>query len=321
MFFGERKTGCRFYEFVFHGYRSLLIENDCIRTVLLLDKGTDIISFVDKKTDTEFVWTNPMGLSCLEKIRFAHMDGDCFSDNYVGGWFEILPNFGQPCDYAGKHFIGHSEVAYLPWDYTVLQDREELIELLFVTRLSKYPFELRKRLTVKKGQACLFWKEEVRNLGEKPLEYMWAHHPNVGKPFLSEECDIELPFLDAPIPMPAPGTFANGIYDYSNISEGWGAIRNRNTGIGIGFAWDTSVFKHCKLWINSDYDHGHHHHEGAYVACILPSSSEIMCLDKSAAQGDTLRLMGGAKQESSYTITVLHQLQKVSGISLDGGAR
>ena len=45
MYFGDRKKGCRFYEFTFYGFRSLLIENNCIRTVMLLDKGTDIISF------------------------------------------------------------------------------------------------------------------------------------------------------------------------------------------------------------------------------------------------------------------------------------
>lgn len=44
MYLGDRKTGCRFYEFVFHGFRSLLIENDCIRTVMLLDiwKGKEL---------------------------------------------------------------------------------------------------------------------------------------------------------------------------------------------------------------------------------------------------------------------------------------
>ena len=55
------------------------------------------------------------------------MDENCFSDNYVGGWFEILPNLGGPCEFVGKHFTGHGEVCNLPWDYTVLKDSEEEI--------------------------------------------------------------------------------------------------------------------------------------------------------------------------------------------------
>ena len=304
MYFGERKNGCRFFEFIFHGYRSLLIENDCIRTTLLLDKGTDIISFVDKKTDTDFVWTNPMGFSCLDKIRLGNMDRDCYSDNYLGGWFEILPNMGGNCTYAGKSFPGHGEVSYLPWNYTVVKDEEEEIELLFMTRLSKYPFELKKWLTVKKGVSSLLFREEVRNMGSRSLEYMWAWHPNVGSPFLNEDCVVELPFEGVAVPVPAPGTMRNEILDFVDVRMGKAIIRNKKTGQGIAFSWDTSVYKHCKIWLCAENDGGHHHHGGAYVACVLPCSSASMDLDKAAAKGHTLRLEGYGRRESYFSVNV-----------------
>ena len=305
MYLGDRKVGCRFYEFTFHGFRSLLIENDCIRTVMLLDKGTDIISFVDKKTDTEFVWTNPMGISCLEKIRKGNMDENCFSDNYVGGWFEILPNLGAPCEFAGKHFTGHGEVCNLPWDYTVHKDSEEEIQLLFITRLSKYPFELRKKLTVKKGEAKLQFDEEIRNIGETSLEYTWAHHPNVGKPFLNEDCVIELPFINEIIQVPAVGSMTEEILTYEDISEGCAIIRDVKKGIGLQMDWDKAVFKHCKLWINAGNTQGHHHHGGAYVVCVLPSSSKTMDLDKASLNGETLVLGGNSSMKSYFSISVV----------------
>ncbi len=305
MYFGDRKTGCRFYEFTFHGYRSLLIENNCIRTVMLLDKGTDIISFVDKRTDTEFVWTNPMGISCLEKMKKGNMDSDCLSDNYVGGWFEILPNLGGECNFAGKHFTGHGEVFNLPWDYSVVKDSEEEIQLLFLTRLSKYPLELRKTLTVKKDEPTLAFNEEVINLGATPIEYTWAYHPNVGKPFLSESCVVELPFVNETIPVLPPGSMKEEILTYEDISEGCATIRNRDTGIGIEFCWDTEIFKHCKLWLSSGFDCGHHHHGGAYVTCILPCSSKTMDLDKASANGETLRLEGHRTAETFFKIRVV----------------
>ena len=306
MYLGERKTGCRFYEFMFHGFRSLLVENDCIRTILLLDKGTDIISFVDKKTDTEFVWTNPMGLSCLEKIRKGNMDSDCFSDNYVGGWFEILPNLGGPCTFAGKHFTGHGEVSNLPWDYQVLKDGETEVELMFITRLSKYPFEVRKYLTIKQGFSALYFREEIINLGVAPVEYTWAHHPNIGKPFLSEDCVIHLPFAGKKIEVPKVGSMVNEILSFDDIEKGQATIENEKTGVGISFEWDESVFRHCKVWLCTGNDTGHHHHGGAYVVCILPCSSNVFDLDKSSMNEQTFVLEGNATMKSSFVMSVKH---------------
>ena len=304
MFFGDRKTGCRFYEFIFYGFRCLLIENNCIRAILLLDKGTDLISFVDKKTDTEFVWTNPMGLSCLEKIRKGNMDSDCLSDNYVGGWFEILPNLGASCEFLDKHFTGHGEVSNLPWDYVVQKDSEEEIELLFLTRLSKYPFELRKYLTLQADRPALCFREEVTNLGEVPMEYTWAYHPNIGKPFLNSDCVIELPFAGKTIPVPEEGSGINHILDFDNISEGTAEIRDRKTGIGLAFDWDVSVYRHCKVWLCGGHSMGHHHHDGAYVSCILPCSSRIMDLDQASANNETFVLEGHGRQESYFNVRV-----------------
>ncbi len=304
MFFGDRKTGCRFYEFTLYGFRSLLVENDCIRTVFLLDKGTDIISFVDKKTDTEFVWTNPMGISCLEKIRKGNMDPDCFSDNYVGGWFEILPNLGGSCSFAGKHFTGHGEVSNIPWDYQVIKDSEAEIELMFITRLSKYPFEVRKYLTVKKGLATLYFREEVMNLGVRPVAYTWAYHPNIGKPFLNEDCVIHLPFSDKNIEVPEVGSMVNEILSFDDITEGQASIENEKTGVGISFKWDVNVFRHCKVWMCAGNDTGHHHHGGAYVVCILPCSSKIFDLDKADVGNQTFLLDGKTTTQSNFEISV-----------------
>ena len=302
MFFGDRKTGCRFYEFVFYGFRSLLIENNRIRVVLLLDKGTDIISFVDKKTDTDFVWTNPMGFSCLEKIRKGNMDADCFSDNYVGGWFEVLPNFGSPCDFAGKHFTGHGEVCNLPWDYNVIKDSEDEIELMFITRLSKYPFEIRKYLTMEKDSPSLNFREEVINLGAVPIEYTWALHPNIGKPFLNEDCVISLPFAEKEISVLKEESMINEILSFDDVKSGKASIKNIKTGVGIAFEWDMNIFRHCKVWRYFAHSTGHHHHSGGYVACIIPCSSKTMGIDKAAEKGETLSIKGYEKIEVRYSV-------------------
>ena len=303
MYFGERRTGCRFYEFIFKNYRCLYLENDVIRTVIMLDKGTDIISFVDKKSDTEFVWTNPMGISCLDKINFAKMDNNCISDNYPGGWFEILPNVGNECTILNKHFPKHGEISYLPWDYSIIEDSADKIKLLFITRLSKYPFEVRKHLTVKRNSPTLYFDEEFINLGYISVPYLWGFHPNIGKPFLDENCVFELPFTKEHFEMPAEGSHKNGLWYFENVETPYGCVYNKNTGIGIEVEWDNRLMKHCWLWINSGYDCGHHHCDGTYVCCILPTSAKNSAgLEILSNEGSALILNPQQVEKHSYKI-------------------
>lgn len=320
MYYSERKTGCRFIEVIFHGYRSLIIENDIIRTMILVDKGTDIISYIDKKSDTEFIWTNPMGLSCLEKRRYANMDMDCFSDNYVGGIFEILPNLGDECNFESKHFPSHSEVSYLPWDYQVLEDTEDRLIFCFTVKLSKYPFYLKKKLTVNNHSAALCFDEEVENLGMKALPYQWAYHPCIGAPFLNEDCVFELPFSEV-VSMSSQGTMNTVLKSFNCEGNGFGAIRNTKTATGIGFAWDTNIFSKCGLWMQSGYDCGHHHFGGSYVTSIMPKSTETFCLDKAFEKGETAVLPANGIHKTWFTITAFEKSTPVTKIEKNGEVR
>jgi len=306
MYFGERKVGTRFYEFIFRGYRCLLVENDCIRTVFLLDKGADIISFVDKKTDTEFVWTNPMGISCLDKIRNSKMDDECFSDNYVGGWFEILPNVGADCEVLGKRFFRHAEVAYMPWDYTVVKDSEEEIELLFITRLSKFPLEVRKTLSLKRDDKALNFREEIINLSKETIPFNWGFHPNIGKPFLDENCIIELEGNS--FEMPECGSNKGMLEIFNDVKNPYACIYNKNNGTGLEIKWDSEKINNCWLWISAGYDQGHHHHNGTYVCCILPTSArDDNGLAEAEKNNSCLFVSGEEACEIKYSIGVMNK--------------
>lgn len=308
MFFGERKTGCRFYEFFFRGFRCLLVENNAIRVIFLLDQGADIISFVDKKTDTEFVWTNPMGISCLDKIRLSKMDHDCLSDNYIGGWFEILPNVGNACTLLEKHFSTHAEAAHIPWDYQVCEDSEEKIRLMFITRLSKFPIEVRKYLTLTKNDQTLCFEEEFKNLGACEIPYHWGFHPNIGKPFLNENCVFELPFAGRQIAMPKEGSMENSLTFFENVKTSYARVLNQKTGVGLELTWDSRLIQNCWLWISAGQNRGHHHFDGTYVACILPTSAEnLEGLERAYRAGTALILPADGVQKNQYCIGVVRK--------------
>lgn len=303
LYYGERKKGCRFIEVIFHGYKTLILENDYIRTMLLVDKGVDIISLAHKKSDTDFVWTNPMGLSCLEKRRKSIMDDYNTSDNYVGGMFEILPNFGDECDFYGKvHFPQHSEVASLPWDYQVLEDCADCVKLRFVVKLSKFPFMLTKVLTIKNDSMSLFFEEELKNLGNVELPYLWAQHPCVGAPFLNENCVLELPWNEQ-IKMPKQN-YGEQIFSLHKTDKNYALIKNTKTNLGIGFEFDAATYTHCGVWISPFSDCGHHRHEGAYVASILPTNCGEMGLVNAYEKGAAPILKPNETKKSWYTISL-----------------
>ncbi|MDD6478377.1 MAG: DUF4432 family protein [Oscillospiraceae bacterium] len=301
MFYGERKKGCRFMEVFFHGYRTLIIENDKMRCTILVDKGLDIISFVDKATDTDVVWTNPMGLSCMEKRRLVIMDEDCYSDNYLGGFFEILPNFGEACEYHNMKFSQHSEISHLPFEMSVLEDSSEKITLLFVTRLSKYPFEVRKKLTFTNKDKTLSFEEEIKNLSSENLPYLWALHPCLGEPFLDENCEFILPD-GTQVNMPKSGSFENSFHIYEVKNEGKVTVLNKKSNLKFEIDFDANIFTHCGLWISAENNYGHHKFSGAYVASVLPCNFETMTLSKAAQVQNVPMLNGGEVVKSYYNI-------------------
>lgn len=304
LFYGERKKGCRFMEVIFHGYRTLIIENDKMRCIILVDKGLDIISFVDKASDTDVIWANPMGLSCMEKRRLAIMNEDCYSDNYLGGFFEILPNFGDACEYHNMKFSQHSEISHLPFEMSVLEDSSEKISLLFVTRLSKYPFEVRKKLTFTNVDETLYFEEEIKNLSSEKLPYLWALHPCLGEPFLDESCQFVLPEGTC-VNMPKPGSYENSFDIYEVKNDGKVTVLNKNRNLKFEIDFDSDVFTHCGLWISAENNYGHHKFSGAYVASVLPCNFETMTLSKAALEQNVPVLNGGEIVNAYYNIRLL----------------
>ena len=151
----ERNTGCRFHEVIWEGMRTLILENQKLHIAVVLDHGADILEFNYKPTDTDFVWRNPMGLSGLRKFQLAPVDGDMFADNYLGGFFEIVPSVGGGGRWKGIGFGGYCESNQLPWEYEVETDTAERITLRCFVRLNKLPLELTRRIIAERQITCL----------------------------------------------------------------------------------------------------------------------------------------------------------------------
>ena len=54
--------GARLRDLVERGRRVLVLENELLRVELLPDKGSDIVSFLHKQSDTDPLWHSAAGL-------------------------------------------------------------------------------------------------------------------------------------------------------------------------------------------------------------------------------------------------------------------
>ena len=126
----ERNYGCRITEFLIHGLRTVTVENECIRISILADKGTDIFEFLHKPTDTDFMWRSAQGIRnpALFVPTIPRPEG-AFLDYYEGGWQEIFPAGGDPCNYKGASFGVHGEVSLIPWNYVIVDDHPEIVRV------------------------------------------------------------------------------------------------------------------------------------------------------------------------------------------------
>ena len=78
----ERNHGCRVSDaWTYRGLKTLVMENELLRVVVLADKGADILELVHKPTDVDFLWRSALGSARPLEVRphdrvpAGHVDG------------------------------------------------------------------------------------------------------------------------------------------------------------------------------------------------------------------------------------------------------
>lgn len=241
----RRNWGCRVHESTLSGYRSVVLENEALRVTVLPGKGGDVVEFLHKPRDLDFVWLSPRGLRAERDVAGgAADDAALFHDRYEGGWQEIFPSGGAPSTYRGAALGQHGEVAGLPWDAEIVTDRPDEVAVRLTVRTRRFPFRLAKTFRLTGGSAALEISAEVRNESGVELAAMWGQHLAFGAPFLRPGMRIRMPEgtriiphdiainppsrrVEAPGPwpggldiVPEPGTPSDVVY-LTGFTEGW----------------------------------------------------------------------------------------------------
>lgn len=276
----RRNWAARLRPVVIDGLRAVVLENERLRVTVVPDKGGDVVEFLHKPTDTDFVWLSPQGLrNPHDHLQGAADDVAQFIDHYEGGWQEVFPNGGAPSEYRGARLAQHGEVSGLPWHCEVVADSEEEVAVRLSVRTRRLPYRMEKVFRLRSGTAALEIEGRATNEAGLPLHAMWGQHIVYGLPFLRPGARIRLPEGVKVIPhqsainpagrrvqaggpwewpvVPAdgggetdlsvvqePGSPSDIVY-LTGFDEGWYEISGD---IGMRVEWDATLLPYLWMW-------------------------------------------------------------------------
>jgi galactose mutarotase-like enzyme len=282
------------------------------------------------------------------EATIAHPAG-AFLDRFHGGWQEIFPG-GGPVNYRGADLGLHGEVTHLGWDYDILQDTPECIEVRMSVDCVRTPFRLERVMRIEKGNPALFLDETVTNLSSQTLDFMWGHHPSFGAPFLKQGVRLFIPtskvevteprFANSSILTPGAvfdwphalagersldlsqilgpdGGFSELLY-LQELRESWYALVDPQQAVGFGLAWEKEMFPYVWFWSVYGESPDYPWWNRVYCVALEPWTSIPNDLSKAMQRGTQKVLRGGESIQTSLCAVAISGREEVKHISIDG---
>lgn len=318
---------------------TLVLENEKLRITILLDKGGDIIEFLYKPRDIDFMWCSPVDLHQPSKyISTTGSSMHNYLDQNFGGWQEIFPNGGSENIYKGCVIGMHGEASTIPWQYHIIKDTAEEIVVKLSVKTIRSPFYLEKFLSLKSGVAKLFIDEKMTNLANEKMELMWGHHPTLGEGFLDESCVIKISAkkvftygetkdfdtqrlspnseynwpnakdckgkdIDLSLMLSKDANIADMLYFKDFDKEASYEIINYNKKISFNVSWDSNVMPYAWMWLVAGGSYGYPWYGNTYSLAIEPwSSYPSLGLKEAINNKSALRL--NAKQSYDFSMCI-----------------
>jgi hypothetical protein len=290
------------------GLRGVVLSNPFVSITVLPDKGADICSLVHRASGVDVMARVPNGLRAPGQGVLASHNQVAWMEMYEGGWQEILPNGGDPCEHKGVELTFHGESTTLPWSYRTVAWTDEEVAVEFEVQLFRSPFHLRRRMILNARQPAVRFEEEVTNLAAEPMEFMWGHHPAYGAPFLSADTRLytnaqtvvgDNAGRDGPSNAILPGSRGawpmaaargGGTVDLSIVpgedskraamgylmdfaGDPWYALVNHRLQFGVGFAFTPTVWRTLWFWQEMRSRLGWPWYGRTYIMAVEPWSS------------------------------------------------
>lgn len=314
------------------GWRTLVLENDLLRVVVLPEFGGWIVSAVYKPRDVELLWRAPRGLIAKDDPPVITDPLAAYRARSPGGWPEIFPHGSGPTEVGKVTMPFHGEAVNRAWRCEVLEAEGGRASARMTLDCHLMPLRLERVLVVEAGRATLILEETATNYSADPVDFMWGHHPIFCKPLLDEGAKIFAPAgrsltddLEAAgwpehegrdlSLCPAEDAGSGEMFYLDQLSDGWAALVNREIKLGAALAWDREVFPYVWIWRQARNGSGYPYFGRTYTAALEPFSS----LPGARQRGERLLdLGGGASLSTRLAFTAFEGLSEVSGVSPDG---
>lgn len=241
------------------GILSVDLENDLLRVTVLPELGGKIWSILYKPQQREMLWHHPS----LTPQPAA--PGAPYDDLFCGGWDELFPS-DAPVEIDGFSLPDHGEWWSIPWTWQVAETRETLTLTLEASGFAT-PHRAKRTLILHQGSAALDLRTTVQNLGDRPLPYLWRHHPSFP---LRPGARLELPLAEILIDAEFTPQFTGQTFTWPHarlstgdgvdlsllpaadagqtwmlyataLPAGWCAVTYPDEGISIRFAFDAAI--------------------------------------------------------------------------------
>jgi hypothetical protein len=270
---------------------------------ILPDRGADIHAVRDLRTGVDVLWKTPWGLRVRADDDSPPGSPEAWLGSYAGGWQVLFPSGGGPSSHRGVDHPYHGEACSRPWEATIATaaDRVELR-----VRLSDSPLLLERVVSLVPGGSQVVVEERVTNEGDRPVDYMWVHHPAFGAPLVAPGARIRTSattiLVDATLDGPANPLEPGSSHDWpivetrdgrrldlsavpsaargrsllgylSGFEEGEVSIENHALGLACTLSWQLDVFPYAWLWQELGGTTGPPWFGDAYAMAVEPATS------------------------------------------------
>lgn len=350
----ERNNGCRVSDaWTYRGLKTVVMENELLRVVVLIDKGADILELVHKQTDVDFLWRSPWGVR--DPSRFVPTTGSpmgVWMDFYEGGWQTVFPAGGFPAKYGEADLGLHAEASLAPWDCQITEDTENKVSIRCSIRTARMPFYFEKILTLTSKSPVLTVDEFLVNEGGETVPCVWGEHIAIGAPTLSENSIIDLPGgtlithpesndpnarlkpdlrsewpwtedkQGNPIDLSKIPPSTIKTYDMAYVTDmpdGWYSLTNQKTGVGLAVKFPKDIFRYLWYWQSLGGGYGYPWYGRTYNIGLEPFTSFANNgLESAIENGTVVNVEPGQRLDASLTTIAYTDANKgIVGINED----
>jgi len=320
-------------DWTYRGMRSLVLENDDLRTTVLPDYGAKVFEFTLKSLGRDLLYHNPR-VEIRTPVYGVNMD-----DWWHGGIDECIPT-GAPSTYRGEEYPYMGETWPLAWDFEIQKNSSEEVTVHLWRPTIIAPLLVERWMTLRDHGSVLEMRHKITNLGYSDFQFLWGIHPALA---INLSSRIDIPkskvIIDTSFPgnrLGAPGDsyqwpYVNtggrtvdmravnppesqtwDLHYATDFAEGWLAVTDTSAKAGFGMAFPKEILK-C-IWIWMVYGGW----RGLYCAAVEAWTGYPTKLEDAIKQGKYYSLNAGENLTCETRLVGYKGMTQVNRIRPDG---